>query len=161
MLSLDYNILWTFVNLIVLYLLMKKFLFGPINAMMEKRTSEIEGSIESAKKSNSDAEQLKSEYELALQNAKTEASEIRKAAKQRIQEEHDLAIKLAEADAAKVMLAAQKAIESEKIKSMESIQSEISSIALIAASKIMKANMNSETNNQIIDEFLTKAGTAQ
>ena len=41
MLNLNWNIIWTFVNLIILYILLRKFLFGPITAMMEKHEGEI------------------------------------------------------------------------------------------------------------------------
>ena len=37
MLRLDWNILFNIINLIILYLLMKRFLFKPVNAILEKR----------------------------------------------------------------------------------------------------------------------------
>ena len=48
MLNLNWNIIWTFVNLIILYILLRKFLFGPITAMMEKREGEIKSSLDNA-----------------------------------------------------------------------------------------------------------------
>jgi len=161
MLNLNWDIIWTFVNLIVFYLLLKKFLFGPVNAMMEKRANEIEGSIESAKNVNIEAAQLKSEYEEALKNAKMEATEIKREAQIRVQEEHDIAIKVAEEEAKKVMLVANKAIEIERAKSIQSIQSEISGIAINAASKLIQRNMNEDINKDFMDEFLLKAGALE
>jgi len=161
MLTLDWNIIWTFVNLIVFYLLLKKFLFGPVNAMMEKRVNEIEGSIESAKNVNIEAAQLKAEYEEALKNAKMEATEIKREAQIKIQEEHVIAIKVAEEEATKVMLVAHKAIEIERAKSIQSIQAEISGIAINAASKIIQRNMDEDINKDFLDQFLLKAGALE
>ncbi|MBQ8078050.1 MAG: ATP synthase F0 subunit B, partial [Eubacterium sp.] len=42
MLKFDWNILFTFVNLIVFYLLMKKFLFGRIKKVMDERKALIQ-----------------------------------------------------------------------------------------------------------------------
>lgn len=42
MIKIDINLVFTIINLIVLYLLMKKFLFGPIIAVMEKRKAMID-----------------------------------------------------------------------------------------------------------------------
>ena len=36
MLRVDINLVFTIINLLVLYLLMKKFLFGPVVAVMER-----------------------------------------------------------------------------------------------------------------------------
>ena len=45
MLELDWDIVWTIVNLLILFLLLKHFLFKPITQMMESRTAEIENNL--------------------------------------------------------------------------------------------------------------------
>ena len=46
MLNLDpWTVLWTGINLVVLYLLMRHFLFKPVTAMMEQRTKAIEDGL--------------------------------------------------------------------------------------------------------------------
>ena len=42
MLSLDLNLVWTIINLVVLYLLLRHFLFKPVMGIMEKRRQIIE-----------------------------------------------------------------------------------------------------------------------
>lgn len=42
MLRIDSNILWTIINLLILYALMKHFLFQPVHDILEKRKQEIE-----------------------------------------------------------------------------------------------------------------------
>ena len=41
MLRLDWNLVLTIINLLILYLLMKKFLIGPVTAIMEQRQADI------------------------------------------------------------------------------------------------------------------------
>ena len=58
MLELDWDIVWTIVNLLILFLLLKHFLFKPITQMMESRTAEIENNLKDAEEQKQKAQQL-------------------------------------------------------------------------------------------------------
>ena len=81
MIKIDINLVFTIINLIVLYLLMKKFLFGPIIGVMEKRKAMIDEQFASAEKTTTEANQLKGQYEDALKSAKEESFSIVEQAK--------------------------------------------------------------------------------
>ena len=161
MLVLDWNIIWTIVNIMILYLLMKKFLFGPITEIMENRKKAIEDSFETAKSRNEEAEHLKMQYEEALSHAKAEAEEIVKEARARANDVYNRTVKAAEQEAVKVIENANKAIEMERKKTIESIESEIIGLTMAAASKVLEKNMNEDTNKQLVDEFLAEVGAAK
>ena len=77
MLDIDpYTILWTVVNLLVLYLLMRKFLFGPVNAILDGRAKAIEDGLTQARQQQEEAQQLHSQYEAEIAQSKDEASQI-------------------------------------------------------------------------------------
>ena len=89
MLSIDpWNILWTVVNLLVLYLVFKKFLFKPVMKVINAREDMIKQQFDDAKKSQEEADALKASYDEKLESAKTEADEIIVNARNRAQEEH-------------------------------------------------------------------------
>lgn len=48
MLKFDINILWTLINLIIFFVLMKLFLFKPIKKTLDKRKELIEGQFKAA-----------------------------------------------------------------------------------------------------------------
>ena len=81
MLSLGWSLVWTIVNLIIFYLLMKRFLVGPILGIMEKRKNLIAQELENAKTAQEKAEELKGHYEGALTGAKEESAQIIEAAR--------------------------------------------------------------------------------
>ena len=57
MLKLDvWNIVFTIINLLVLYFIFKKFLFKPVLNVIKEREDKINGQFEEAKKANEDAE---------------------------------------------------------------------------------------------------------
>lgn len=161
MLVLDWNIIWTIVNITILYLLMKKFLFGPITEMMDNRTKTIEDSFEAAKNKNEEAEHLKMQYEEALSHAKVEAEEIVKEARERANDVYDRTVKAAEDEASRVIENANKAIEVERKKTIEGIENEIIGLTMAAASKILEQNINEDMNKQLVDDFLAEVGATK
>ena len=76
MLNLDWNIVWTIVNILVLFLLLKHFLFKPITEMMESRTAEIKNNLKDAEDQKQKASELTAQYEEKLQGAHAEAPRL-------------------------------------------------------------------------------------
>ena len=81
MLSLGWGLIWTIINLIVLYLLLKKFLIGPLLGIMEKRKTLIAQQLENARTTEGKANELKGQYEMAISGAKSESAQIIEEAK--------------------------------------------------------------------------------
>ena len=80
MIEININLVFTIINLIVLYLLMKKFLFGPILNVMEQRKNMIDQQFASAKDTEEQAYELKGKYEDALKSAKAASPRRRRSA---------------------------------------------------------------------------------
>lgn len=47
-LNLNWEIIWVFVNLLILFLLMKKFLFGPITKLLDERAKGVADTLDQA-----------------------------------------------------------------------------------------------------------------
>ena len=161
MLSLDHNIIWTIVNILVLFLFLKKFLFKPVTEMMEKRTQTIASSLQDAENSKTEALQLKADYEEQLSHAKDEASLIMKEARDRAAREYSEQMKESKQAAALMMQDAGKVIELERQKSVKEAQAEIATIALLAASKVIEKNVDDATNKKMLTSFLHEVGAAK
>ena len=162
MLKLDWwNLVFNMINVLVLYLLMRYFLFGPVTEIMEKRKNAIEASLAEADEKNSEALQLKQDYEKALEDADEKATAIVKEAKQRALGEHDRQINATQKEISEMMESAKKSIELEKQKSMQDIQLEIAGVAMAAAAKVIRKNVDDSTNKKIIDDFLAEEGAGR
>ena len=55
MLKLDLNLLWTVVDVLILYVLLRKFLFKPIQNVLDQRQKTIEADIAAAQTSKTEA----------------------------------------------------------------------------------------------------------
>ena len=161
MLTFNSGLLWTFVNLIVFFLILKKLLFQPVMGMIEKREQVISGQIEDAEQKNTQAGLLKEKYEAELKNANQEAAMIVKTAKERGKEEYEKILRDAGAEASKIIADASKTIETEREKAVQGIQNEIAQVAIAAASKVIQENVDQASNEKILDDFLREAGAGQ
>lgn len=162
LIELDYwNIIFNIINVIVLYLLMKRFLFKPVTEMMEKRKNAIETSLADAENNNKEAKKLKQEYKEVLETADVQALDIIKEAQQRAIEEHERQMKATKEEAAKLLEEAIKSIELERKLSLQNIKAEVAGIAMLAATKVIQKNMDDNSNNKIINDFLVEAGAVK
>lgn len=151
MLNLNLNIIYTFVNLIILYLLLRKFLFGPVTAIMDKRANEIKNSLDDAKSAKQEAAALKSSYIAKLNEAENAAKVIVKEAREAANTEREKIITKAKNEAGSIMQNASRQIELEKERSLKNVRSEIAGIAMDAAVKAAKSGNISESS---IDGFI-------
>lgn len=156
MLKLDWNILFTLINLIIFYLLMKKFFFKPIMNTMDKRKEMLEKQFKDAEDVNTEALELKKEYEDKIKNAQEESERIINDAKESAKTEYGKIIDKAENDAEKLKATAKKASDAERETILRSAKEDIASLAMEAAEKIVGANVSDKTNSDIFDEFLNE-----
>ena len=152
MISLDISLVWVIINLLVLYLLLKKFLFKPVCKMMDERSAKIQSDLDGAA-------QAKAEAEIA--DAHSQAVEITNKAKAQAGRECDLMLENARAESAKIMKEAEKSIANEKEKAMDDAKYQIADLAILAAAKVIKKNVGGDSDRETVDEFLSEVGAAK
>ena len=148
MISLDISLVWVIINLLVLYLLIKKFLFKPVCKMMDERSAKIQSDLDGAAQAKADAEKIKADYEAEI--AKAQAGR-----------ECDLMLENARAESAKIMKEAEKSIANEKEKAMDDAKYQIADLAILAAAKVIKKNVGGDSDRETVDEFLSEVGAAK
>ena len=158
MLNLGWSLVWTIINLIIFYLLMKRFLVGPVLGIMEKRKNLNAQELENAKAAQEKAEELKGHYEGALAGAKEESAQIIEAARADAKSESERMVKEANLEAAKIIENARVTAEQEKENALQGAKSEIAGLALEAARKLLSEGSTEKGNSMLYDEFLAKAG---
>ena len=162
MITLDwFGILCNVVNVGVLFLFFRIFLFKPVNEMMAKRQKSIADSLQDADDKKTEAYKIKSDYEEELKHAAVEATAIIKESRERAEIEFNKILKEAKEEAAKAMVEANKLIELERKRSMESAQAEIAGLALLAAAKVIGKNVDNDTNKQFLGEFINEVGAVK
>lgn len=143
MLSLDLNLVWNIVNLVVLYLLLRHFLFKPVMGIMDKRKKIIEDGLKNAQDAQSDAKKMKQEYEDALKGAKQESAQIIENARSAAKNEYDRIVGEAGDKAGNIIESAKETVRVERERTMKELQGEIAGLAVASAAKICRQNRRS------------------
>lgn len=149
---------WTFIaqilNLFIQVYLIKRFLFKPINEVLQKRQKLADQNIEEAKKAKEDAEAVKAEYESSMSNARAEAGRIIEDAKKDAGLRADEMIKEAQAEASSIKAKAEADIRLERKKALNEVKDEIGSLAMDIAGKVVEKEIREDDHRALIDEFL-------
>lgn len=150
MLRIDSNILWTIINLLILYALMKHFLFQPVHDILEERKQEIESDFTLANQQKQEALESKNKANQQLENMQTICDGMLADAKKQASLEYEQII----ADANKK---SDEMIEQARIKTIEvaneekaRAKSEIADLINKAADKIT----NTKSDEKLYDDFL-------
>ena len=153
---------WTFIaqiiNLFIQMYLIKRFLFKPINNILEKRKELADKEIREAREAKEEADSLKDQYESSLTNAHAEAAQIVSEAQKEAQSKADAMVKEAQQEASDIKARAAADIEQEKKKAINEAKDEIGGLAMDIAGKVVEKEINEADHKKLIDDFISKVG---
>ena len=155
-----WNFIATILNLFIQVYLIKRFLFNPINEMLEKRRAKADAQIQDAVKAKDEALAMKEEYEKNMQDAKNKANEILTTAQKTAAVQSEEMLKDAALQAAAMKEKAEADIAQEKRKAVNEIKGEIGGMAMEIAGKVIEREISEEDHAKLIDEFITNVGEA-
>ena len=152
------NLLFIVLNLLILLVLMKKFLYQPVLGVIAKRQELLDGQFAEAKAAKEEAHQLKERYETCISDTKEEQERIIKDAKVQAGMEYDKIVADADKKAKQMIQDAKRVSLDEKEKIIKDAELEITKLAVAAASKIVSQTSDEKNDCSIYEEFLKKAG---
>ena len=158
MIKIDINLVFTIINLLVLYLLMKKFLFGPIIKVMDVRKAMIDQQFAGAKEQEDQAKALKEQYEGAVKSAREESFQIMEQARKEAKAQADKTVEDTQAKVSAMLAKAQEDINTERENAMRQMKDDVASLAMEAAGKIIGKNSGADQDLSLYDQFIEKAG---
>ena len=127
---------------------------------MDNRNNKIDEAINSANALKAEVEDMKLEYANRLKGAGEEGKKIIEEQRAIALEEYNSTLNTAKQDAKTIIDNARKEIEIEKDKALSSLKKEVGGLVISASEKVIKKNMDTETNKKIISDFLEDSGVA-
>ena len=150
--------IFTLVNLLVLFIVMKKYLFGPVKKMIDERQQEIDDLYADANQSKADAAELKDQYETRLAEANEEKEEILRNAYRKAQLREEEILREAQDKAAQTLKRADAQIELEKKRALNEIKDDVSTMAVDIASAVLSRDIRAKEHTALIDSFIENLG---
>lgn len=148
------HILITILNLLILFWVIKRFLFKPVQKILDERKAQVDKLYTDAEQAQQAADRDKQLYSEKLQNADTEAADILKKAAQQAEKDSDLVLAEATQKATALLQKAEADIAQERKKAVNDIKNEISDISVSIAGKVIERELNPEDHKALIDGFI-------
>ncbi len=146
----------TIVNLLIMYWVLKRFLFKPIMLVLAKRQNQIEQDLAQAK---ADREQSHLELKKAKQKAEqavSDAARIVHDARVQAQSESHSLIQDAQSQARDVLERAESQREHMRQALLHDVRGEITDLAVSIASQVIQSQMSTQEQRSMVDEILTE-----
>jgi F-type H+-transporting ATPase subunit b len=146
------------INTLLLYYVLKKFLFVPVMKMIEERQAEIDGMYLDAANARENALSMESEYKDKLSVAAETGANMVKEAVARGQLREEEIIRQANVQASAILEKASQDIALEKKKAINDAKDEISGIAMSIAEKVVGRELNGADHAALVDSFIDRLG---
>ena len=153
-----FTALFTLLNTLALFFVLKHFLFRPVMKMIRDRQQEIDDMYQKAEDASQQAQQLQSEYEQKLNQAALTGERLVQEAVARGQSREEEILRQAEAKADAIRQKAMQDIAREKKKALNEAKDEISVIAIDIAGKVVGKNLSGEDQSRLVDDFIHRLG---
>ena len=155
-----WSVLISLANLLILFLIIKKFLYKPIKETMAKRQAEIDKQYDTAAKAEAAAMQNKADWESRMETAKETADAMIKDAADTAKRRGETIISDAEDRADSIVRQAQAQADLERRSAEEDIRREIVDISTKLAGKILEREVKADDHRHLIGSFLENIGDA-
>lgn len=152
------EIIFAFINFLLLVFILWKLLYKPAIAMFEKRRATIQASLDEAEEARKLAEQQKSDYDKKMGIAYNEAQTIIEAARSKAAVEAEDIIKEAQLQADEIKAQAARDIERDKAVALKELQVQIADFASMAAARILEREVSNSDNDAIVNRIIESAG---
>ena len=153
-----WTMIFAWINLLILYLFLKKLLFKPIKNMIDSRQKEIDDMYSDAESSREGAAALKSEYEEKISRADEESEEILRTALRRAALKEEEILREANEKASRTLERAEEQIEQEKKRAINDLKNEVSSLAIDIAAAVIGRDISESEHEDLINEFIENIG---
>ena len=153
-----WQILVSLANLVILFLIVKKFLYKPVTKMLNDRRALLDKQNKEASDNLQQAERTREELEKRLENAHIQAEEILDKATVDASRRGEKIVATAQAEAEDIVRQAKVTAELEKKKAQSEIKSQIVDVSFALGEKLIEREIKEEDHRALIDSFISQIG---
>ena len=150
----------TIINFVVIYLILKHFFFGKIEAIIDERENQINQQLDYAEEEAEKARMIAIENQRMLKNARDEGKLITERHKEKAEKIYDEIIEEANKESKIILERAKIEINREKEKAEYQLKKEAVELAISLSQKVIEKNIDESKNRELIDDFLGKVGNS-
>jgi F-type H+-transporting ATPase subunit b len=134
-------IFWTLLAFIIVFVILRKFAWGPILNSLNEREKTIAGSLETAERVKREMAQLKSENEELMAKAREERAIMLKEARETKDKLINEAKEQAKVEANKIIADAQHAINAQKMAALTDVKNQVGKLVIEVTEKLLRKQL--------------------
>lgn len=158
MLTLNINLLWTVVNVLVLFLLLWKFLYKPVMNIIEQRQKQVDDAMAAAETSKTEAKTALNAAQDKLRNVDAEAAQRREAYEKQAEKEKEQLLADAQRQADAIVAEGKAAAEAERQHKLREADAQTTALARAMCEKLLERNLTQQDDARLLEDLLQKAG---
>ena len=148
------------INVVVLFIVLRIFLYKPVSRFMKRRSDGIAQQIDDAAKKQAEAEQLRARYDEMVKNARGLAGELIAKSKETADEQARQIIEEAEKNAGLILEKSKSDIAYLQAQAKENMRDEITQMAIDIAERVLRREITAEDNMETINRFFEENAEA-
>jgi F-type H+-transporting ATPase subunit b len=152
------EIFWGAIGFFSLWILLRYVCLPPLMKAREQRAQQVLADQEAASAAETQAEQVRRDYEATLAEARAEANRIVEAARVAAEERRSEAVRAVETELAEQRQAAMAELDAARAVALGQLKGDVAQLAVSAASKVVQADLDLAGNQATIDEYVNQAG---
>lgn len=154
--SINWTLLFSLINFGLLLYLLKRLLFVPAIEFLDRRREQIAARIESAKRSESEAQALVSTREEELSTARDRAESIVSAARREAEEILASSKDAAKTEAAKILSDGKHRLEQERDRMIQDLREAYAEIAILGAERVLDREIRIDDHRNLLDQLIAE-----
>jgi len=149
--------IWTLVTFGITFFILKRYVFGPLGAAIEKRRTEIAQSIDEAERGRDEAQALLEEYRVRLAEAQKEADALRERGRKEGERRGAELVSQAQQQRERVLADAETQLEAQARSAASGLRDDVVMLALAAAQKATHGALSADDHRRLIEQALEDA----
>lgn len=146
--------IWVLLVFVVSLLVLKKYAWPQITAVIDKRQRAIEERIEASEKAKAEAQALADEYREQLTAARAESEEIVSRARRSGEQVEREAVEQGRKTREDLLEQARRDIEAETRRAVDELRNEVAALTVEATAKVTRKSLTPDDQQRLLDEAL-------
>lgn len=148
---------WALLLFVILFFMLRKFAWKPIMKGIHDREISIQTSLDEAKQAREEMQNLKSDNEKLVAEARAERDHLLSEAREMKDKIIAEAKKTAEEEATRIVTSAREQINSEKMAAMTELKNQVGNLSLEIAEKVLRNELsNAPAQKELVEKLVSE-----
>src|ERR671936_1023188 len=147
------GLIWHAINFIVLFLLLRQFLFKPVVGMLDARAQRVRDSMEQAEAARRAAEQAEADRQALLAETRREAEQIRARADEQAKRIIDEAAGRADERARQILEQAEASRKQMQQQMLAEVRAQLADLVVSAVDRVTRHAIDQNTQRSLVQQF--------